>query len=154
MLVRSILFITLFVFATPYAAAYDAVKIKQLINDEKELFKITKWHGDDEKQQWRADSVIKYLSVEINRKQTKIGSPYFSPTLRKAAQARCTAVASLALGAATEEEKAAITNVMDKATQHHQRKSFELNNVRFEAMPVVKGPFVTLFCSVTLTGTS
>ena len=74
--------------------------------------------------------------------------------LRKAAKARCAAVASVALGVTTAEEAAAVTNVMDKAMQHHQRRSLELNSVRFEAIPVVKGPFVTLFCSLTPTGTS
>ena len=60
---RIIWFILLFFFALPYAAAYDPENIKKLISDEQELFKIKQWYGDDETQQWHADSVIKYLSV-------------------------------------------------------------------------------------------
>jgi hypothetical protein len=146
--VRSILLVTLLFLKAPYAAAYDPVQIKQFINDERALFQIAQWHGSDQAQQWSADSDINFLSVEINRNQTKIGSPYFSPPLREAANARCTAVARLALGVTTAEDQAAIEKVMSKAMQYHQRQFFELNNVRFDAIPVVKGPFVTMYCSV------
>jgi len=146
--VRITLPVMLLLFAVPCAAAYDPMQIKQFINDERALFQISQWHGSDEAQQWSAVSEIKLLTVEINRNQTKIGSPFFSPPLREAANARCTAVASLALGVATAEEQAAIENVMNKSMQYHQRQSFELNNVRFDAIPVVKGPFVTMYCSV------
>lgn len=149
---RTILLVMLLLFTVPCAAAYDPIQIKQFINDERALFQITQWHGSDEAQQWSADSDIKFLSVEINRNQTKIGSPFFSRPLREAANARCTAVASLALGVATAEEQAAIAKVMSKAMQHHQRQSFELNNVRFDAIPVLKGAFVTMYCSVTPIG--
>lgn len=149
MLVRSILLVIFLFIVAPCAAAYDPMQLKQFINDERELFQITRWQGSDEAQQWTAESDIRLLTVEINPNQTKIGSPYFNPPLRKAAKARCAAVASLALGVATAEEQAAIDKVITKATQHHQRKSFELNNVRFDANPVVKGPFVTMYCSVT-----
>ena len=147
---RTILLVMLLLITVPCSAAYDPTQIKQFINDKHALFQIKRWQGSDNTQQWSAESNIKYLTVKINSKQTKIGSPYFSPPLRKVAKARCTAVASLALGAETAEEQAAIARVLKKATQHHQRQSFELNNVRFEAIPVVKGPFVTLYCSVTL----
>lgn len=146
---RTILFVMLLIFTLPCAAAYDPLQIKQFINDESELFQIKRWKGSDEKQQWSAESEIKLLSIEVNPDQTKIGSPYFSPPARKAAAARCTAVAGLALGVSSAEEQAAIAKVINKATQHHQRQSFELNNVRFEAIPVMKGAFVTMFCSVT-----
>jgi hypothetical protein len=146
MFVRTIFLAVLSLFSIPSAVAYDVMKIKQFISDEDALFQITQWHGNDEAQQWSADSRIKYLSVEIDPNQTKIGSPYFSPPLREAAKARCMAVARLALGVATAEEKAALASVMDKATQHHRRQSFDLNNVRFEAVPVLKGPFVTMYC--------
>ena len=146
---RTILLVMLSFFTVPCVAAYDPLQIKQFINDERELFQIMRWDGSDAAQQWSAESEIKLLTVEINRHQTKIGSPYFSPPLREAAIARCAAVASLALGAETAEDQAAIENVMSKATQHHQRQSFELNNVRFDAIPVVKGAFVTMYCSVT-----
>jgi len=152
--VRIILLVILLIFAVPCAAAYDPMQIKQFINDERALFQIKRWHGSDEAQQWSAESDIKLLTVEINPNQTKIGSPYFSPPLREAAKARCTAVARLALGVTTAEEQAAIARVMSKATQHHQRRSFELNNVRFDAIPVVKGMFVTMYCSVTPIGPS
>ena len=151
---RTILLVMLLLFTVPCAAAYDPMQIKQFINDERALFQVKQWHGSDEAQQWSAESEIKLLTVEINRNQTKIGSPYFSPPLRKAAKKRCTAVASLALGVKTAEEQAAIEKVISKATQHHQRKSFELNNVRFDAIPVVKGAFVTMYCSVTPIGPS
>ena len=151
---RTIFSVMLSLFSLPCVAAYDPVKIKQFINDERELFKITKWQGSDEEQQWSAESKIKSLTVEISRKRTKIGSPYFSPQLREAAKARCTAVASLALGVTTAEEKAAIEKAISKATQHHQRKTYKLNNVRFDAVPVVKGMFVTMYCSVTRMGAS
>lgn len=151
---RIILLVILLIFAVPCAAAYDPMQIKQFINDERALFQITRWHGSDEAQQWNAESEIKLLTVEISSNQTKIGSPYFSPPLREAAKARCTAVARLALGVTTTEEQAAITKVISKATQHHQRRSFELNNVRFDAIPVVKGMFVTMYCSVTPIGSS
>ncbi|WP_455218787.1 hypothetical protein [Kaarinaea lacus] len=146
---RTILLIMLLFFTVPCAAAYDPVQIKQFINDERALFQIKRWQGNDEAQQWSAESEIQLLTVEINRNQTKIGSPYFSPPLREEAKARCTAVAIFALGVATAEAQAAIENVLSKATQHHQRQSFELNNVRFDAIPVVKGSFVTMYCSVT-----
>ena len=151
---RTILFVMLLFFAVPYATAYDPIKIKQLINDERTLFQIARWHGNDEAQQWSAESDIKLLTVEINPNQTKIGSPFFSPPARKASKARCTALASIALGVATTEEQSSIANVINKAMQHHQRKSFELNNVRFDAIPVLKGPFVTMYCSVTPVGKS
>ncbi len=151
---RTILLVMLLLFTVPGAAAYDPVQLKQFINDERALFQIKRWHGSDEAQQWNAESDIKYLSVEISPDQTKIGSAYFSPPFREAAKARCIAVASLALGVSTAEEQAAIEKVISKATQHHQRRSFELNNVRFDAIPVVKGPFVTMYCSVTPIGAS
>ena len=151
---RIIFLVMLLLFTVPCAAAYDPMQIKQFINDERALFQVTQWHGSDEAQQWSADSDIKFLSVEINRNQTKIGSPYFSPPLREAAKARCTAVARLALGVATAEEQAAIAKVISKATQQHQRQSFELNNVRFDAIPILKGAFVTMYCSVTPIGSS
>ena len=151
---RTILLVMLLLFTVPCVAAYDPMQIKRFINDERALFKISRWHGSDEAQQWSAESEIKLLTVEINPNQTKIGSPYFSPPLREAARARCTAVASLALGVSTAEEQTAIAQVINKATQHHQRKSFELNNVRFDAIPVVKGAFVTMYCSVTPIGPS
>ena len=151
---RTILSVMLLLFSLPCVAAYDPVKIKQLIDGKRELFKITHWQGSDEEQQWSAKSEIKSLTVEISRSRTKIGSPYFSPPLRAAAKARCTALASLALGVTTAEEQAAIEKAIRKATQHHQRKTFELNNVRFDAVPVVKGMFVTMYCSVTRIGTS
>ena len=154
MLVRTFLLVILSFSTVPSAAAYDPMQIKQFINDERALFQIARWQGSDEAQQWSAESEIKLLTVEINRNQTKIGSPYFSPPLRKAAIARCTAVASLALGVETAEEQAAIEKVMSKATQHHQRQFYELNNVRFDAIPVVKGAFVTMYCSVTPIGPS
>ena len=151
---RIIFLVMLLLFTVPCAAAYDPMQIKQFINDERALFQVTQWHGSDEAQQWSADSDIKFLSVEINRNQTKIGSPYFSPPLREAAKARCIAVASLALGVATAEEQAAIAKVISKATQQHQRQSFELNNVRFDAIPILKGAFVTMYCSVSPIGAS
>ena len=151
---RTILLVVLLFFTVPCAAAYDPMQIKQFISDEHALFQITRWHGSDEAQQWSAESEINLLTVEINRDQTRIGSSYFSPPLREAARARCTAVASLALGVVTAEEQAAIEKVISKATQHHQRQSFELNNVRFDAIPVVKGPFVTMYCSITPIGPS
>ena len=151
---RIIFLVMLLLFTMPCAAAYDPMQIKQFINDERALFQVTQWHGSDEAQQWSADSDIKFLSVEINRNQTKIGSPYFSPPLREAAKARCTAVARLALGVATAEEQAAIAKAISKATQQHQRQSFELNNVRFDAIPILKGAFVTMYCSVTPIGAS
>ena len=151
---RIIFLVMLLLFTVPCAAAYDPMQIKQFINDERALFQVTQWHGSDEAQQWSADSDIKFLSVEINRNQTKIGSPYFSPPLREAAKARCIAVASLALGVATAEEQAAIAKVISKATQQHQRQSFELNNARFDAIPILKGAFVTMYCSVTPIGSS
>jgi hypothetical protein len=150
MLVRILLPVTLLFFTLPCAAAYDPMQIKQFINDERALFQIKQWHGNDAAQQWSAESEIELLTVEINPDHTKIGTPYFSPSLRKAAKARCTAVASLALGATTAEEQAAIEAVMDKAKQYHRRQSFEINNVRFDAIPVVEGPFVTMYCSVTI----
>jgi hypothetical protein len=152
--VRIIFLVMLLLFTMPCAAAYDPMQIKQFINDERALFQVTQWHGSDEAQQWSADSDIKFLSVEINRSQTKIGSPYFSPPLREAAKARCTAVARLALGVATAEEQAAIAKAISKATQQHQRQSFELNNVRFDAIPILKGAFVTMYCSVSPIGAS
>jgi hypothetical protein len=152
--VRIIFLVMLLLFTMPCAAAYDPMQIKQFINDERALFQVTQWHGSDEAQQWSADSDIKFLSVEINRNQTKIGSPYFSPPLREAAKARCTAVARLALGVATAEEQAAIAKAISKATQQHQRQSFELNNVRFDAIPILKGAFVTMYCSVSPIGAS
>ena len=146
---RTISLVMFLLFTVPCVAAYDPVQIKQFISEERALFQIKQWHGSDEAQQWNAESEIKLLTVEINRNQTKIGSPYYSPPLREAAKARCTAVASLALGVATAEEQAAIAKVLSKATQQHQRKTFELNNVRFDAIPILKGPFVTMYCSVT-----
>ena len=146
---RTILLVILLFFMVPYAAAYNPMQIKQFISDEHALFHIKHWQGNDEAQQWSAESEIKLLTVEINANQTKIGSSYFSPPLRQEAKARCIALASLALGVSTAEEQAAIENVMIKATQYHRRQSFELNNVRFDAIPVVKGPFVTMYCSVT-----
>ena len=146
---RTVLLVMLLFFTVPCVAAYDPMQIKQFINDERTLFQIKRWRGSDEAQQWSAESEIKYLTVEINRNQAKIGSPYFSPPLREAAKARCLAVARLALGVTKAEEQTAIERVISKATQHHQRQSFELNNVRFDAIPVVKGPFVTMYCSVT-----
>lgn len=151
---RTIFLVMLLFFTAPCAAAYDPMLIKQFINDERALFHIKHWQGNDEAQQWSAESDIKLLTVEINPKQTKIGSPYFSPPLRKEAKARCTALASLALGVSTAEEQAAIVNVVSKATQYHRRQSFELNNVRFDVIPVVKGPFVTMYCSVMPIGSS
>ena len=151
---RTIFLAMLLLFTVPCAEAYDPIKIKQFISDERALFQITQWYGSDEAQQWKASSAIKSLSVEINRQQTKISLPYFSPPLREVANARCTAVASLALGVETAEDQAAIARVLSKAMQHHQRKSFELNNVRFDAVPVLKGPFVTMYCSVTPIGPS
>ena len=151
---RTILLVMLLLLTAPCVAAYDPIKIKQFINDEHVLFQIKRWQGSDEAQQWSAESKIKYLSVEINRDQTKIGSPYFSPPLRKVANARCTAVAGLALGAETAEQQATIARVLKKAMQHHQRQSFELNKVRFEAIPMVKGPFVTMYCTLTPVGAS
>ena len=151
---RTIMLVTLLLFTVPCVAAYDPMQIKQFISDERALFQIKRWRGNDEAQQWRAESDIKYLTVDISRDQTKVGSPYFSPPLREAAKTRCIAVASLALGVSTAEEQAAIAKVISKATQHHQRQTFELNNVRFDAIPVVKGPFVTMYCSVTPIGAS
>ena len=145
---RTIYLVMLLLFTVPCVAAYDPMQIKQFISEERELFQITQWHGSDEAHQWSGESEIKLLTVEISRNQTKIGSPYYSPPLREAAKARCTAVASFALGVATDQEQAAIAKVISKATQHHQRRSFELNNVRFDAIPVVKGMFVTMYCSV------
>ena len=149
MFVRTILLAILLFFMVPYAAAYDPMQIKQFISDERALFYIKHWQGNDEAQQWSAESDIQLLTIEVNPTQTKIGSPYFSPPLRKEAKARCTALASLALGVSMAEEQAAIEKVMIKATQYHRRQSYELNNVRFDAIPVVKGPFVTMYCSVT-----
>lgn len=146
---RTILPVILLLFAAPCVATYDPVQIKQFISDERELFQIRQWQGSDEVQQWTAESEIKLLSIEISRNQTKIGSPYFSPPSRKAAKARCIALASLALGVATAEQQAAIAKAIKKATQYHRRRSFELNNVRFDAEPVLKGAFVTMYCSVT-----
>jgi hypothetical protein len=154
MLVRTIVLVMLWLFGVPCAAAYDPMKIKQFINNERALFKVKKWQGSDEAQQWTAQSEIKLLSVEIDRHQTKIGSPYFNPPLREAAKARCIALASLALGVVTAKDQATIAKVINKATQHHRRQSFELNNVRFDALPVLKGPFVTMYCSVTPIGAS
>lgn len=149
------IFLVMFLFvALPCVAAYDPMKIKQFINDEQALYKIKRWQGSDESQQWSGESEIKLLSVEINPEQTKIGSPYFSPSLRRTAGARCTAMANLALGATKAEEQAAIEKVMSKATQYHRRQSFELNNVRFVAVPVVKNQFVTMYCSVMPIGPS
>ena len=151
--VRSFFFV-ISIFTVPNVAAYEPAKIKQYISDERALFQIKQWKGSDEAQKWRAESEIKLLSVEINPNQTKIGSPYFNPPTRKAAKARCTALANFVLGVTTAEERAAIEKVINKATQHHQRKFVELNNVRFDAKPIVKGMFVTMYCSITSISTS
>lgn len=151
---RSVLFVMVWFMGVPYAAAYEPAKIKQFINNERTLFQISQWQGSDEAQQWSAKSDIKLLTVEINDQHTKIGSPYFSPPLREKAKARCTALASMVLGATTAEEQAAIGEVINKATQHHRRQSYELNNVRFDAIPVVEGPYVTMYCSLTPVGAS
>ncbi len=145
---RGLTLFVLFSLALPAGANYDAEELKRLITEQQSLFQITEWNGNDQDERWSASSAIKWLSVEINAQMTEVGSPYFSPPQRTAAQERCKAIASLALRLETNEHMKAIENVLTKATQHHQNYSFELNNVRFEAIPRLNGAFVRLFCSV------
>lgn len=148
MFTRSFTLFTLFSVALPVGANYDAEQLKQLITGRQSLFQITEWRGNDQDKSWSATSAIKWLSVEVNAQMTEVGSPYFNPASRTAAQERCKAIASLALRPETDEHMKAIENVMTKATQHHTNYFFDLNNVRFEAIPKLNGAFVRLFCSV------
>ena len=129
-------------------AEYDPEKLKQMISDNQELFHVSDWQRDKSTQTWNAKTTKKWMSIAINDQQTEIISPFINPKQIAVAKKRCLELATTAMSLENPQEKKSISKLLDRATQHHNLKHSEKNNVRFEVRPKLVGAFVRLFCRV------
>jgi len=124
-------------------ASYDPGRIKEgLMQDG--VFQIQGWESSQAG--WRAQTDLRGVSLKLQADRLEMLAPYINNTQKNAALDRCETLGEIVLAAQTDQDREAIARVVKSAAQHHLTKFTDMNGMRFEVTPVLKGPYVRLSC--------
>ena len=125
---------------------YNPDKIKLALQANQSLYKISTWEQTDISNQWVADTPIKLLNISISDDIAIVKSPHISPPQKQLAKKRCVDFGEIGISPKSDEEKTKISKLVRIATQKHIPQFTDMNGVRFEVLPEMKGTYVSLIC--------
>ena len=148
MRIHSLMLAGLLSLPLPVWADYDIERIKATLDKHQQTFQIRDWQRDDLSGQLTAASDVKGLSITLDIQLAVMSEPFINKLMYGPAKKRCTHFGEIGLDAHEQAELIEISETVAKAARRHALSHYTINNVRFEVLPKVVGPFVRLVCRV------
>jgi len=142
--------ITLATLLLPFSAisAYDPDRVKEAVSADQSLFNITDWKKTGKDNGWVAETSQRLLSLTVNDKISTVRSPHISPKQKIISKKRCEALGLIGINPISKEQKEKIFYLVKIATQKHITQFTDINDIRFEVLPEMKGTYVSLLCRI------
>ena len=148
MRIQRIILAALLLLPLPGLTDYDVERIKATLDKHQQTFQIKDWQRDGLSGTLTADSGLKGLTITLEDHLAVMSEPFINKLMYGPAKKRCTHFGEIGLDAHNQTELIEITETVAKAARRHALSHYTLNNVRFEVLPKVVGPFVRLVCRV------
>jgi len=145
--VRLVTLATLFL---PLSAisAYNPDRIKDAIGANQTMFSVTGWKKADKDNGWVAETPERLLSLTVSDNISTVRSPHISPKQKVISKKRCVELGLIGINPISKEEKEKVSYLVKMATQKHITQFTDINGIRFEVLPEMKGTYVSLLCRI------
>lgn len=129
-------------------SAYNPVNIKEAVSVDQEVFEVLSWDEAPNGAGWEANTAPRLLSIEISDKISMMRTPYISPKHKAIAKKRCEEFGLIGISPKLTAEREKIKSLVARATRRHIAQFTDINDVRFEVLPEMKGTYVSLVCKL------
>ncbi len=145
--VRLIALATLFL---PFSAisAYNPDRIKEAVLSDQAIFNVTGWKKTGKDNGWEGETSQRLLSLTVSDKISTVRSPHISPKQKVISKKRCAELGLIGINPQSKDEREKVFYLVKMATQKHIAQFTDINGIRFEALPEMKGTYVSLLCRI------